>query len=101
MDLVLVQHILDSSVLALHFYEPARHREAGAKGDPEYGQLSLRLLRYDNCRHRHRPRQVVNAAFLNLFWIFFLGIAFQLCGGTLQFVRMILLPPHESEPDRR
>jgi hypothetical protein len=45
--------------------------------------------------------QVVNAAFLNLFWIFFLGIAFQLCGGILQFVRMILLPPHESEPDRR
>jgi hypothetical protein len=45
--------------------------------------------------------QVVNAGFLNLFWIFFLGIAFQLCGGILQFVRMILLPPHESEPDRR
>jgi hypothetical protein len=45
--------------------------------------------------------QVVNAAFLNLFWIFFLGIAFQLSAGILQFVRMILLPPHESEPDRR
>ena len=45
--------------------------------------------------------QVVNAAFLNLFWIFFLGIAFHLSAGILQFVRMILLPPHESEPNRR
>jgi hypothetical protein len=45
--------------------------------------------------------QVVNAAFLNLFWIFFLGIAFQLSGGIVQFVRMILLPPHEWEPEGR
>jgi hypothetical protein len=45
--------------------------------------------------------QVVNAALLNLFWIFFLGIAFPLSAGILQFVRMILLPPHESEPDGR
>jgi hypothetical protein len=45
--------------------------------------------------------QVVNAAFLNLFWIFFLGIAFQLSGGIVQFVRLILLPPHEWEPDGR
>src|SRR5882724_4342954 len=45
--------------------------------------------------------QVVNAAFLNLFWMFFLGIAFQLATGILQFIRMILLPPHESESDGR
>jgi hypothetical protein len=45
--------------------------------------------------------QLVNVAFLNLFWIFFLGIAFQLAAGIVQFVRMILLPPHESEPDGR
>jgi hypothetical protein len=43
--------------------------------------------------------QVVNAGFLNLFWIFFLGIASSLSGATFQFVRMILLPPHESEPE--
>lgn len=45
--------------------------------------------------------QIVNVAFLNLFWIFFLGIAFQLTAGILQFIRMILLPPHGAEPDRR
>src|SRR5437016_10701811 len=41
--------------------------------------------------------QIVNAVFLNLFWIFFLGIAFQLAAGILQFTRMILLPPHTSK----
>jgi hypothetical protein len=45
--------------------------------------------------------QLINAAFLNLFWIFFLGIAFQLSAGIVQFIRMILLPPHESEPNGR
>jgi hypothetical protein len=41
--------------------------------------------------------QIVNAVFLNLFWIFFLGIAFQLAAAILQFTRMILLPPHTSK----
>ncbi len=41
--------------------------------------------------------QILNAAFLNRFWIFFLGIAFQLAAGILQFTRMILLPPHTSK----
>jgi hypothetical protein len=41
--------------------------------------------------------QVFNAALLNRFWIFFLGIAFQLALGVVQFTRMILLPPHTSK----
>jgi len=41
--------------------------------------------------------QIVNVALLNLFWIFFLGIAFQLALGIVQFTRMILLPPHTSK----
>ena len=40
--------------------------------------------------------QVVNVALLNLFWIFFLGIAFQVSAGIVQFIRMILLPPQEA-----
>jgi hypothetical protein len=44
---------------------------------------------------------MVNAAFLNLFWIFFLGIAFQLTAGIVQFIRMILLPPDEPGADSR
>jgi hypothetical protein len=45
--------------------------------------------------------QVVNVALLNRFWIFFLGIAFQVSAGIVQFIRMILLPPREPGADSR
>lgn len=45
--------------------------------------------------------QIVNLALLNQFWIFFLGIAFQLTAGIVQFIRMILLPAQESGGDNR
>jgi hypothetical protein len=41
--------------------------------------------------------QVYNALISGLFWLFYAAIIFQLAIGTLQFARMILLPPHTSE----
>lgn len=41
--------------------------------------------------------QVYNALILGVFWGFYAAIVFQLAIGTLQFARMILLPPHTSE----
>ena len=41
--------------------------------------------------------QAYNALISGLFWLFYAAIVFQLAIGTLQFARMILLPPHTSE----
>ena len=41
--------------------------------------------------------QACNALIWGLFWLFYASIIFQLAIGTLQFARMILLPPHTSE----
>ncbi len=41
--------------------------------------------------------QVYNALVLGVFWSFYAASMFQLAIGTLQFARMILLPPHPSE----
>ena len=41
--------------------------------------------------------QAYNALISGLFWLFYASIVFQLAIGTLQFARMILLPPHTSE----
>jgi len=41
--------------------------------------------------------QGYNALISGLFWLFYAAIVFQLGIGTLQFARMILLPPHTSE----
>src|ERR1700686_4482512 len=41
--------------------------------------------------------QVYNSSVSGLFWLFYPAIIFQLAIGTLQFARMILLPPHTSE----
>jgi hypothetical protein len=41
--------------------------------------------------------QAYNALTSGLFWLFYASIMFQLAIGTLQFARMILLPPHTSE----
>jgi hypothetical protein len=41
--------------------------------------------------------QLYNILIAGVFWLFFLGIAFQLAIGALQFARMILLPPHSNE----
>jgi hypothetical protein len=40
--------------------------------------------------------QAYNALVTGVFWLFYLGIVFQLAIGALQFARMILLPPHTS-----
>ncbi len=40
--------------------------------------------------------QVYNALVPGVFWLFYVAIMFQLAIGTLQFARMILLPPHTS-----
>jgi hypothetical protein len=32
-----------------------------------------------------------------VFWLFYASIVFPLAIGTLQFARMILLPPHSSQ----
>lgn len=41
--------------------------------------------------------QGYNALISGLFWLFYAAIVFQLGIGTLQFARMILLPPHTSK----
>ena len=41
--------------------------------------------------------QVYNVVISAVFWVFYLAIVFQLALGTLQFARMILLPPHASK----
>jgi hypothetical protein len=40
--------------------------------------------------------QAFNALITGVFWLFYLGIVFQLAIGGLQFARMILLPPHTT-----
>jgi hypothetical protein len=40
--------------------------------------------------------QVYNALSAGVFWLFYASIVFPLAIGTLQFARMILLPPHSS-----
>jgi hypothetical protein len=40
--------------------------------------------------------QLYNAVIPGVFWLFYTAIVFQLAIGTLQFARMILLPPHAS-----
>jgi hypothetical protein len=37
--------------------------------------------------------QLYNLIFLGAFWAFFSSIVFQLLGGVIQFVRLIILPP--------
>jgi hypothetical protein len=41
--------------------------------------------------------QAYNALIPGIFWFFYIAIIFQLAVGTLQFARMILLPPHTSK----
>ena len=41
--------------------------------------------------------QAYNALVSGVFWLFYAAIMFQLAVGTLQFARMILLPPHTSK----
>ncbi|MEY2494686.1 MAG: hypothetical protein QOJ45_1178 [Verrucomicrobiota bacterium] len=41
--------------------------------------------------------QVYNALSAGVFWLFYASIVFPLAIGTLQFARMILLPPHSSK----
>jgi hypothetical protein len=41
--------------------------------------------------------QVYNAVVPGVFWLFYVAVIFQLAIGTLQFARMILLPPHTGE----
>jgi len=41
--------------------------------------------------------QVYNAVVPGVFWLFYTAIIFQLSIGTLQFARMILLPPQAGE----
>ena len=41
--------------------------------------------------------QAYNALIPGVFWFFYAAILFQLAVGTLQFARMILLPPHTNE----
>jgi hypothetical protein len=41
--------------------------------------------------------QVYNALVSGVFWLFYAVIMFQLAVGTLQFARMILLPPHTNK----
>ena len=43
--------------------------------------------------------QVYNALISGVFWYFYAAIIFQLAIGTLQFARMILLPPHTTETE--
>jgi hypothetical protein len=43
--------------------------------------------------------QVYNALMPGVFWLFYAAIAFQLATGSLQFARMILLPPHGETKD--
>jgi hypothetical protein len=40
--------------------------------------------------------QIYNALKAGVFWLFYASIVFPLAIGTLQFARMILLPPHTS-----
>jgi drug/metabolite transporter (DMT)-like permease len=40
--------------------------------------------------------QIYNALNAGVFWLFYASIVFPLAIGTLQFARMILLPPHTS-----
>lgn len=40
--------------------------------------------------------QLYNVFVAGLFWLFYLGIVFQLGVGGLQFARLILLPPHRT-----
>jgi hypothetical protein len=42
--------------------------------------------------------QAYNVLISGVFWLFYAAIMFQLAIGTFQFARMILLPPHTSEP---
>ena len=41
--------------------------------------------------------QAYNALVSGVFWLFYAAIMFQLAIGTLQFARLILLPPHTSK----
>jgi hypothetical protein len=41
--------------------------------------------------------QAYNALVSGVFWLFYAAIMFQLAIGTLQFARMILLPPHTTK----
>jgi hypothetical protein len=41
--------------------------------------------------------QAYNALISGVFWLFYAAIIFQLAIGTLQFARMILLPPRTSK----
>jgi hypothetical protein len=41
--------------------------------------------------------QAYNALIPGIFWFFYTAIIFQLAIGTLQFARMILLPPHTTK----
>lgn len=41
--------------------------------------------------------QIYNVAVLNVFWAFFATIVVQLVAGILQFVRLILLPLHQTK----
>jgi hypothetical protein len=40
--------------------------------------------------------QIYNVVISAVFWLFYVAIVFQLATGTLQFARMILLPPHTT-----
>jgi hypothetical protein len=40
--------------------------------------------------------QVGNVVLLGTFWPFFTAIVIQLLAGMLQFVRLIVLPPHQD-----
>src|SRR2546423_11980168 len=89
------------SVFALLFQVPGAitaGRNTRAAGKEIYKDVSGRLLFYSLATVGIGVLilQLLNVAWLNLFWPFFLAIIWHLMAGAIQFMRMVLLLPEKE-----
>lgn len=88
------------SVFALLFQLPGAivaSKKVRAVGKAAYRDSGGRLLFYSISAIGGAALvlQVLNAAWLNLFWPYFFAIVVHLLAGMIQFMRMVMLLPHE------
>ena len=78
---------------ALRHYDDEILSSLGSATGTARTRHAFHFLSSRNVRHSGKRLALYNAAFLGVFWPFFIGIAFQVITALFQFARMILLLP--------
>ena len=85
-------------VVPFSFLTRRRLRELGPAAIKDLGTYRYLFFTVGGAGTTVGLLQVYNVLVPGVFWLFYSAIVFQVAIGTLQFARMILLPPHPGAP---